>query len=44
MKDNKTWLDQEINLFKKKDIKLSKKNKNKNSILVNKLKKITLMN
>ena len=41
MNDNKTWLDQEINLFKKKDIILSKKRKNpnKNTIKVNKFLK-----
>ena len=38
MKDNETWLDQEVNLFKKKDMKLSKKRKNtnKNTKIVNK--------
>ena len=38
MKDNETWLDQEINLFKKKDINISKKRKkntNKNTIIAN---------
>ena len=45
MKDNETWLGHESNLFKKKNINLSKKRKNtnKNAIIVNKFLKITVI-
>ena len=45
MKDNETLLGHESNLFKKKNINLSKKRKNtnKNAIIVNKFLKITVI-